>query len=287
MSLPDPAGRGALRRFLFTWIALGLYGLSLALTPWFGLPAWLGLAVVFGLGLPAVLLVAQEWSAHRPGRSQAAVLVAAGAITWLTTALLVRAGQPWWIWQPCNGAALLVTTYVVGNWLAGELERPGHLVAVCVIGALADLWSATAGPTRELGAQVQQASLAAQHVQTGLPTPPPPLVSFLILWWPVPGGGGMVTLIGFGDLVFFALLLAAAQRFALPRWRGFFLVLGGVALSIALAAVLSRPLPALPAIGALFVLGNLGRLPLRGREWLVTAGVAVTLGLFALLWALR
>ena len=97
----------------------------------------------------------------------------------------------------------------------------------------------------------------------------------------------MVTLIGFGDLVFFALLLAATQRFELPRWRAFFLVLGGTAVAIALSVVLARPLPALPAIGLLFVIGNVRRLPLRGREWLVTAGVAAALGLFAALWALR
>ncbi|MDY0004878.1 MAG: hypothetical protein RBU30_26505 [Polyangia bacterium] len=244
-----------------------------------GVPFWLGAALVLCLGLPLLLGVVWEWSGSLPSRPAAALFFAAASLAWALSSLGVRAGWPWWLLHPASSAALVAMTLVVGNWLAGELERPGHLLPVCVIGALADLWSVLSGPTRQIGertaAHLEQAS--AELARGGAP-PPPPWPSFLVFHWPQVGGGGMASLVGFGDLVFLALLLAGARRFGLGAGRALGLVASGLCLAMGLSLALGRPLPALPFLCGLFVLGNLPWLRLTRREWWITAAAAVLLG---------
>ncbi len=278
---PSTAMSGLLHRLRRTPITVAFalaYGASVIGAAWLATPLWVGLLTVFGLGLVLLLGLVWEWSAHLPSRGLTLALVPAALAAWGLTAWAVRSGLPWWIFHPLNTVALLVLTLTAGNWLAAELERPGHLLPVCVIGALADLWSILAGPTRHISQQtVEHVQVAAEQVARGAAPPPPPWLSFLVLQWPQPGGGGMATLLGFGDLVFMALLLAAARRFALPGWRAFGLVAAGLFVSFGLSVFLLRPVPALPAICGLFVVGNLGRLSLARREWVVTAVAAVAL----------
>ena len=255
------------------------YGLSVAGALWWRAPLWVGLVTVFGVGLLSLLALLREWSAHRPDRRQAALLLAVGAVLWLLSASAVRGGWPWALAHPVNTAALLLFTITLGNWLAAELQRPGHLLPVGVIGALADLWSITGGPTRRISEKtVEHVQTASEHLARGEAPPPPPWPVFLILQWPQPGAGGMAALLGFGDLVFMALLLAAARRFALPGWRALGLVTAGLLASLALSVALRRPVPALPAICGLFLLGNLRALRLERHEWLITGVAAVALG---------
>jgi hypothetical protein len=242
-------------------------------------PLWLSLLTVFGLGLLSLLGLLSEWSVHRPGRRRAAILLATGLSAWGLSAWAIRAGLPWWLLFPVNTAALLLFTFTLGNWLAGELQRPGHLLPVCLVGALADLWSMAAGPTGRISEQtVEHVRETAERIARQEAPPPPPWPTFLILQWPQPGAGGMAALLGFGDLVFMALLLAAARRFALPGWRALGLVAAGLVASLALSVILRRPVPALPAICLLFVLGNLRAMRLQRREWLITGGAALALG---------
>lgn len=242
-------------------------------------PIWLSLSHVLFVGVGALLAVVCEWSDVRPSRWVALAVAMGGAAIWGATAWGTRAGVAWWLLQPVNSVALVVATLGIGTWLAAELERPGHLLPVCVIGALADLWSVAAGPTRHIGEQtVSHTQAAAQHVGRGLAAPPPPWPSFLLYQWPLAGEGIMMPLVGFGDLVFLGLLAAAARRFGLPFARSFGLLVAGVACSLALTALLDRPVPALPAICGLFVLGNLGAMRLERREWLITVATAVALG---------
>ena len=106
---------------------------------------------------------------------------------------------------------------------------------------------------------------------------PPPWPSFLVFHWPQPGGLGMASLLGFGDLVFLALLLAGARRFGLPLYRTIALLGTGVGLSLGLSLAWQRPVPALPFLCGLFVLGHLPALRLTRREWWITALAALGL----------
>lgn len=253
-----------------------------------GVPLWLGVTLVLGLGLFLLLTVVWEWSDALPSRARTALLVVTGATLGSLAALGVRSGGPWWLLHPIASAALVVTTLALGNWLARELERPGHLLPVCIIGSLADLWSVLGGPTQRIGEETAaHVEAATEALYRGAPLPPPPWASFLVYQWPQPGGGGMATLMGFGDLVFVALLVTGSRRFGLPVGRVLALVAVGIGIAMGLSFWWQRPVPALPLLCGLFVLGNLPALRLSKRELWITAVATTIVGSLVLLAALR
>jgi hypothetical protein len=271
-----------LRRHGFALVLILGYAasLALALVP-FRPPALVVLAVVLGLGTTLPLLALHEAAATAVGR-RAALLAGGVALgTWLASGLLLTRGVlPWTVLMPVSTAALLALGGVVGFWLGGEIERPGHLIPVGVVAALADLFSVAAGPTRRMTeAAVAHTTETAEHLARGAAPPPPPLVKLLILQWPEPGAGGLAMVIGFGDLAFAALLFAASRRFGLAPGRAFALVLGGLLLAMAAALGLGQPVPALPFVAVVFVLGFVRHLPLTRREAWITVAAAVLLGL--------
>jgi hypothetical protein len=77
----------------------------------------------------------------------------------------------------------------------------------------------------------------------------------LALAAPILGDAAFTFVLGVGDLVFAALLLGVARKHGVPAWRVALLVTVGAALSLGLAAVTARPIPALPAIGLASVAG--------------------------------
>jgi hypothetical protein len=185
-------------------------------------------------------------------------------------------GLEWRLGHPVNTALLLAATFSLGLFIAAEIEQVGHLIPVCVLGALVDVFSVLGGPSRRIGEQTaHHVATTTQRLTEGLPPPPPPFVTFLILKWPQPGAYGLATLVGFGDLVFFALLLGAARRFGLPGARSVLLLLAGLALALSASFALRSPVPALPFCCGLFLLGHVRRLALSRREWLLTLGVSL------------
>lgn len=275
-----------LRRFPATlaWVALYLFSLGAAHLA--DVPLWLAMGAVLGLALPTTLLACWEWSFWRPDR-RGLGLIAAFALLWLATALATRRGLDWRLGQPANTVFLLAATFGLGFFIAAEIQRVGHLIPVCLLGALVDVLSVLGGPSRRLGEQTaRHVAETTQRLGEGLPPPPPPLSTFLVLKWPQPGADGLATLVGFGDLVFFALLLGAARRFGLPVARSLLLLVAGLALALGASFALRAPVPALPFCCGLFLAGHLRRLSLERREWLLTLGVSlavVALGLAILL----
>ncbi len=244
-------------------------------------------ALVLGLGIILTVLVALEWSVFLPGRKMALVSALAGASWWLATALLVHNGYEWRLWHPINSILLMVVTFIIGFWLAGEIERSGHLIPVCIIGTLVDIWSVFLGPSKEVGRQVvEHLEQAQEAVLTGLEAPPPPLGSFFILHWPYPGMNMMTTLFGLGDLVFVAFFLGACRRFGLSLLKGVLPSVGGLFLAVAISFLIQRPVPALPFVCGLFLLGNYKGLSLTPKEWKITlimAGVILLIGFLSFL----
>jgi hypothetical protein len=253
-----------------------LYLACLALTGVSGIPAGaVYLLVVLVLGNTLTVMVALEWSSYMPGRKLALWLVLAGSAWWLASATLVRYGYLWQIWHPINSAVLLFLAFSIGFWLAGEIEKSGHLIPVCILGILVDIWSVFQGPGRQVGRMaVEHVQKAQEAVQQGLQPPPPPLVSFLIVHWPLPGGSMMAPIFGMGDWVFLALLMASSRKFGLSIVKNTLLVIGGIFIALIAVNLLGKPLPALPFICGLFLVGNFRKLSLTRKEWQLTGIIA-------------
>ena len=92
----------------------------------------------------------------------------------------------------------------------------------------------------------------------------------------------MATVMGLGDLVFVAMFLAASRRFGLSLWKAFALVLVGLGLAVAVAIWTGAPVPALPFICVLFLIGNARDLVLNRREWIMTATITAVVLLLGL-----
>jgi len=268
------AGRNV---YIFTALWVILYLAALATTIWTGVPAEAGFFVVLVLGVPLTVLTAMEWSRFIPGRKTTLFLILAGGAWWVATAMLVRSEFEWRIWYPINTVTLLLIAFTIGYWLAGEIEKAGHLIPVSILGTIVDIWSVFQGPSKSVGRQVVEH--AREQVLTGT-FKPPPFVEFLIMSWPQPGAEYMTPIFGFGDLVFIAIFLAGSRRFGIPLYKTVLLLLAGLAVSITIAFVLSVPIPALPFICGFFLLGNFRNLSLTKAEWRLTLVICVAL-LFA------
>jgi hypothetical protein len=226
------------------------------------------------VGILLTVLLALEWSAHIPGRKATLWLFLAGAAWWVASALLVRGDFAWRLWYSVNTLSLLLVTLSIGFWLAGEIERAGHLIPVCIVGTLVDIWSVLEGPSRRVGQQV--VTHMQMQVDTGV-RQPPPMVDFLVLHWPEPGADMMAPLVGLGDMVFVSLFLASCRRFGLSLTKCVVLVLAGLASAMAVAMWLEKPTPALPFICGLFLLGNFRGLSMTRREWKITWVIAAAM----------
>ncbi|MCG8617485.1 MAG: hypothetical protein MI802_14790, partial [Desulfobacterales bacterium] len=145
-------------------------------------------------------------------------------------------------------ANLLFFASVLGFWMVFPLKRPVEILPLCLVAALADMVSVTAGPTKEFSERI-----AAYYTggQTGLP----PFVDFLLVKVAIPGQ--MMPVFGISDWVIVVFLSAAARRFSMDdalirsassgnyRPRLFFPVAcGGLLLALAAARLFGVFIPA-------------------------------------------
>lgn len=161
---------------------------------------------------------------------------------------------------------LLVAATSIGALVARQILKPSHLVAVAVLGAAVDLWSVSAGVTREI--------TASPHTSY-----------YFLLNWPLPGKGGVTyPLIGATDFLFVTLFLSTARRFELPLARNVAGLAAAMSASVLSAVILGRGLPALPFLGvAMLVLNYRAVRPDRKELLQIAAGTAAILAALFLL----
>jgi hypothetical protein len=147
---------------------------------------------------------------------------------------------------PENFGKLAVTT-LIGFWFLGYFEAIGWVVLVSLIIPWVDAYSVWRGPTKVI---------VTHHEQ---------VFTTFSFAFPIPGEGTAANL-GLPDLLFFALFLAAAARFALrPSWTWLALTASfGATISLAVAFEVGG-LPALPLLSLAFLAANVDLLWTRLR----------------------
>jgi len=192
--------------------------------------------------------------------------------------LMFLAARQWEITAPgfyiIYTANLVVFANLLGAWIVTPLRREAELVLVCMVMALADLFSILQGPTRRIVASVET------YYRSGM-AGPPPIGDFLLIKIPVPGLENLQPLFGVSDWIIVAFLSAAALRFRIndnlfgpglfrKRASGkigiyFPLACAGLVAAVFTAGMLGRFLPALPVVAVVFVSGLLIRCPAARR----------------------
>ena len=145
--------------------------------------------------------------------------------------------------------SLVAFAHALGHWIGSNIEHPGHLMPACVVASIADLVSVLhpSGPSH---AVVQSEKALAM----------------LAVSFPVLSTHQVAPTIGVGDLLFIALLLAAARKHELSWKRMGLASAAGIAAAGAASYFLDRAIPALPAIGLAVVLAFGEARKLRPRD---------------------
>jgi hypothetical protein len=147
-------------------------------------------------------------------------------------------------WHTVENFAKLAGVSLIGFWFLSYFETAAWVVLVAAIIPLVDAYSVARGPTKVI----------VQHHEQ--------VFTNLSFAFPIPGERSAANL-GLPDLLFFALFLAAAARFALrPGWTWIAMVASfGATIALAVSGALARifnlgGLPALPLLSIGFLLVN-------------------------------
>ena len=162
---------------------------------------------------------------------------AALALTALTLAVLAAAASAADLDIAANMAKLAAAT-LVGWWFLTFFEAPAWVVLVALLIVPVDLVSVARGPTREITENQPQ------------------VFDALSIFMRIPGDDGAAQL-GLPDVLFFALFLGAAVRFALRPRLTWLLMTLSFGVTLALAVGLGEAgVAALPLLSAAFVAAN-------------------------------
>jgi hypothetical protein len=138
---------------------------------------------------------------------------------------------------PANFAKLGAMT-AVGFWFLGYFDRLSWVALVAAMIPIIDSLSVWRGPTRHIVTEQRE------------------IFTTLSFAFPVPGGAGAANL-GLPDLLFFALFLAAADRWGLRVGWTWLAMVVGLGATIVLAVLWDvGGLPALPGIAIGFLVAN-------------------------------
>ncbi len=142
-------------------------------------------------------------------------------------------------WSTPENFCKLFGVTAVGFWFLGYFETLSWVVLVALIIPWVDAYSVFApqGPTNVI---------VKEHEE---------VFTTFSFAFPIPGGSGAANL-GLPDLLFFALFLAAAARFALRPGLTWLLMTLSFGATLALAAAWRGGLPALPLLAFSFLLAN-------------------------------
>jgi hypothetical protein len=210
-------------------VGLAVFGAVAEELPSFSDGASVAIAAVFVL--PAFM--ATIWLALPAARSRATWLLVAAAVTALAWVALYFAGS-----GILSNLAKLTCFILFGFWFLSLFEFLWWVALVAVLVPWIDIWSVATGPTKYI-TEEKPAVFDSVSIELRIP------------------GETETANIGPPDFVFFALFLAATQRFRLRTAATWICMTGFLSLTLVLVWVFdSAGLPALPAVCFGFLLPN-------------------------------
>lgn len=261
-------------------ISLLIYAFLVALPLVRGVPLWAGLYLGSLVFAALSLALVRAGAAWRLGPLEEGLLASSFLMAWVLSAKLPGLTDIAKLYlAPASNILFLLGCLFVGKILSRIVRERAMVLPVCVVAALADVFTVFWGPT----------SQALENV--------PELVKKLSVAIPEVGsaagpegakGLAHVATMGIGDFIFLALFLSLAVRFGFPLARTFWAVLIAVAVGIVFALTIRglAGMPLLPYVCLGFVAVNMRQFHLSAqerRDLLIALGVVVLLfGIVAL-----
>lgn len=124
----------------------------------------------------------------------------------------------------------------LGLAVARGLQKPNYLVLAAIVGALTDIFSVYAGPTKHLiGSSA---------------------FGYLSFAWPLVGAGGVQGIVGVGDFVFLALFFDGARRFKLDDRVTLWAMCAAIVVGFVFTWITEAGVPALPFFAVALLLAH-------------------------------
>ncbi|APR75729.1 Hypothetical protein A7982_01075 [Minicystis rosea] len=216
-------------------LAPALTALGVAVAPRLTLSEPTAAAAVFA-GAATAGLLALAASARAFLAPRAAIILAVAGLCVLAVAFFVA--PPPAVGVILVNLGLVSIAHAAGASIGRRVAHPGHLLPACAVAAAADVVSLIhpSGPTHAIASS-------------------PRALAFFALGFPVPGTRLVAPALGFGDLVFLALVLGVAATHAMSLTRTAICGALGLAVAGVVAGALDINVPALVPIGAAVVIG--------------------------------
>ncbi len=201
--------------------------------PRFSVDVGVGLVIASAVAVVPAVVALRIAADVNPKSALPSMLGAASAIA--LTVLYFRGLTTLWL-LPLQNVALVSVGHAVGNGIGKRIEHPGHVLPAMFVAAAADVASVLhpSGPSHAIASSDRALGALALAV-------------------PLPSDQGFTFVLGAGDLVFAALLFGVAVRHRISVTRVAALVLVGVAIALACAALVGDAVPALVPIGIVTV----------------------------------
>jgi len=143
---------------------------------------------------------------------------------------------------------LITASALVGRIISVRIDEIAFLIPLCVVAAIADLWSAFYGVTSEL-----------LHTQSSL-------LDYLLIKYPRLGIEGMRQFIGTADFLFAAIFMGCAITFKFNMKKTYAAFAAGFVATFSLVVATGIALPAIPMLSICFIAANIGLLSLKYED---------------------
>ncbi len=252
--------------------------LLLLLAPLLRLRPLNAICLGFACTIITLQLAAHQWRDRGKRWSEVLAAIIAGAILGILGFFLAQSQPPEAFRSIVGGLfstlSVLAIGLGVGSAIGQRVPAASHLLPVGLVSSAMDLWSA----------------LAPEGVTHTITTAPDPAwLRVLAMSAPVVPSRALEPMLGFGDVVFAALYLAAAQHHQLSIPRMHLALALAFAAAGAMVVVLGRPLPALPflAVAVVVAFSQTRKIAVEDRK-ATAAAVLLFVGAVArLLWLRR
>lgn len=208
----------------------------------------------------------------RVGLIEEILLTALFVMAWLDCAEAAAFFPEARVYTSALGTVLFLPACLfAGRLLSRVVRERGMTLPVCIVAALADIFTVFWGPT---GQALERAPEVVQKLSLAIPAAGSAVG--------VHGAKGLafVATMGLGDFIFLALFMSLAVRFGFPLWRTLGAVMVGALVGVVLA--LANPfglpgMPLLPYMAAAFLAANARSFALSAQEKRDTAIALVVL----------
>lgn len=258
--------------------AVAVYGFLLVVPLVRGVPPTAGAyagSLLFAALTVALITAGAVW---RMAPLEETILAASFLVAWTLADQLAAVGPHARLYGgPAASVLFLLACLFVGKVLSRIVRERAMTLPVCIVAALADIFTVFWGPT---GEALEKAPELVKKLSVAIPEAGSAAGP--------EGAAGLahVATMGLGDFIFLALFLSLAARFGFPVLRSVAAMLAAacVGIILALADPLGLPgMPLLPYLSAGFVAVNLREFRLSEQE---RRDLAIALGILVLMFAL-